>query len=399
MGTAMHAAILSPRELLPKRVSAVPRPHRDRLLQPCCSGSVWDKPGRSSRRDEPPLLTTTGGICHCLLRLALLRILSRESMSNVNALEGSDPMRRDTSAYFYDSFTRQQWARFDAGSYRLAPAALTLLKGINEPMPTSEVEEVIGPLCRLLDIQMETNHVRPFVIAVAGSVAVGKSTFARVLRALLAQAGRTVELVATDGFLWPTAILEKRNLMDRKGFPESYDLERMLGFLAELKAGRPALRVPVYSHEFYDIVPGQYQNINQPQILILEGLNVLQGASRDGAPVAADYFDFSVYLDADENDVELWYVERFSVLQRTVFQRPSSYFHHFKDLRPAEVTKTGQGIWRSINLPNLLQNIQPTRERASVILRKGQSHAVKEVLWRHSIDGGPLTARAPWSAQ
>jgi type I pantothenate kinase len=295
-------------------------------------------------------------------------------------------MRRDTSSYFYDSFTRQQWARFDAGSYRLVPAALTLLKGVNEPMPISEVEEVIGPLCRLLDVQMEANDVRPFVIAVAGSVAVGKSTFARVLRALLAQV-RTVELVATDGFLWPTAILEKRNLMRRKGFPESYDLERMLVFLSELKKGKSELRVPVYSHELYDIVPGQFQTMNQPQVLILEGLNVLQGSSRDGVAVAADYFDFSVYLDADENDVEHWYVERFSVLQRTVFQRPTSYFYHFKDLRPAEVRKTGQEIWRSINLPNLLQNIQPTRDRATVILRKDRSHAVKEVLWRHSMNG------------
>jgi type I pantothenate kinase len=296
-------------------------------------------------------------------------------------------MRRDTSRYFYDSFTRQQWARFGTGSYQVDPAALILLKGVNEPMPISEVEEVIGPLCRLLDIQIEANDLRPFVIAVAGSVAVGKSTFARVLRTLLAQAGRTVELVATDGFLWPTAILEKRNLMHRKGFPESYDLERMLAFLAELKEGKSQLRLPVYSHELYDIVPGQFQTINQPQVLILEGLNVLQGSPRDSAAVAADYFDFSVYLDADQNHVEHWYVERFSVLQRTVFQRPTSYFHHFKDLRPAEVRKTGQGIWRSINLPNLLQNIQPTRERASVILRKGESHAVQEVLWRHSIDG------------
>jgi type I pantothenate kinase len=295
-------------------------------------------------------------------------------------------MRRDTSPYFYDSFSRQQWARFDAGSYRLTPAALTLLKGVNEPIHISEVEEVIGPLCRLLDIQMEANSARPFVIAVAGSVAVGKSTFSRVLRALLAQAGRTVELVATDGFLWPTAILEKRNLMHRKGFPESYDLEKMLVSLAELKEGKPEVRVPVYSHESYDIVPGQFQTINQPQVVILEGLNVLQESSRVGAAVASDYFDFSIYLDADENDVEQWYVERFSVLQRTVFQRPTSYFHHFKDLRPAEVRKTAQEIWRSINLPNLLQNIQPTRERASVILRKGQSHAVKEVLWRQSIN-------------
>jgi len=292
-------------------------------------------------------------------------------------------VRRDTSRYFYDSFTRQQWARFDAGRYRLAPDALTLLKGVNEPMPLSEVEEVIGPLCRHLE--NEFNSVRPFVLAVAGSVAVGKSTFARVLRALLAQSGQTVDLVATDGFLWPTATLEKRNLMRRKGFPESYDLERMLGFLAELKEGKSELRVPVYSHELYDIVPGQFQIIKQPQVLILEGLNVLQGSPRDSAAAAADYFDFSVYLDADQNDVEQWYIERFSVLQRTVFQRPTSYFHHFKNLQPIEVRKTGQEIWRSINLPNLLQNIQPTRERASVILRKGESHAVKEVLWRHSI--------------
>src|ERR1700730_11821977 len=229
-------------------------------------------------------------------------------------------MRRDTSPYFYDLFTRQQWARCDAGIYRLAPTALTLLKGVNEPMPISEVEEVIGPLCRLLEIQMEPNDVRPFVIAVAGSVAVGKSTFARVLRALLAQAGRTVELVATDGFLWPTAILETRNLMGRKGFPESYDLERMLVFLAELKEGKSELRVPVYSHELYDIVPGQFQTINQPPVLILEGLNVLQAPSWDGAAVAADYFDCSVHRDADENDEKEWYVERCSVLQRTVFQ-------------------------------------------------------------------------------
>ncbi len=236
-------------------------------------------------------------------------------------------MRCDTSRYFYDSFTRQQWARFGTGSYQVDPAALALLKGVNEPMPISEVEEVIGPLCRLLDTQMDANDAGPFVIAVAGSVAVGKSTFARVLRTLLAQAGRTVELVATDGFLWPTAILEKRNLMHRKGFPESYDLERMLLFLAELKEGKSELRLPVYSHELYDIVPGAFQTINQPQVLILEGVNVLQGPSRGRVAVAGDYLDFSVYLDADQNHVEHWYVERFSVLQRTIFQRRHSYFH------------------------------------------------------------------------
>jgi len=256
-------------------------------------------------------------------------------------------------------------------------------------MLVSEVDEVIGPLCHLLDLRMEATSIYPFVIAVSGSVAVGKSTFSRVLRALLAQSRRTVELVATDGFLWPTAVLEQRDLMRRKGFPESYDLESMLGFLAHLKGGKSKLRVPVYSHELYDIIPGQFQTISQPRVLIFEGLNVLQG-SADAAVVAADYFDFSVYLDADPNDVEHWYVDRFSVLQRTVFQRPTSYFHHFKDLGPSEARDTGRQIWRTINLPNLLRHIQPTRERATVILRKGPLHAVEEIFWRHPIGGnGP----------
>jgi len=293
-------------------------------------------------------------------------------------------MNRNWSAYFFESFTRPQWARFEAGSYRLSAEALATLKGINEPMLVSEIDEVIGPLCGAIDAQIEQPRTRPLVIAVSGSVAVGKSTFARVLRALLAQSGRTVELVATDGFLWPTAILEKRNLMRRKGFPESYDLRSMLTFLSDLKAGKRGLRVPVYSHELYDIVPERFQSVNQPSVLIFEGLNVLQGA-QEAEVVAADFFDFSIYLDADQNDVEQWYVERFSVLQRTVFQRPTSYFHHFKDLTLSETRQTGREIWRTINLPNLLRNIQPTRERASVILRKGRSHAVEEVLWRHSI--------------
>jgi type I pantothenate kinase len=295
-----------------------------------------------------------------------------------------EAMRRDWSRYFFDSFTRAQWARFEAGRYGLSADALAALKGINEPILVSEVDEVIGPLCRLLDLRIEAQSVRPFVIAISGSVAVGKSTFARVLRALLAQPGRAVDLVATDGFLWPTAVLESRGLMRRKGFPESYDLGNMLKFLADMRAGRDELRVPVYSHETYDIIPGRFQTVTRPDVLIFEGLNVLQG-SHDASVVASDYFDFSIYLDADPNDIENWYVDRFSVLQKTVFQRPSSYFHHYKDLQPSEVRATGREIWRSINLPNLLRNIQPTKERACVILRKGGSHAVEEVLWRHSL--------------
>ena len=265
-------------------------------------------------------------------------------------------------------------------------------------MLISEVDEVIGPLCRLIDLRIEEKSTCPFVIAVSGSVAVGKSTFSRVLRAVLAQAGRTVELVATDGFLWPTAILEQRDLMRRKGFPESYDLESMLAFLANLKAGKPVLQVPVYSHELYDIVPEQFQSIILPQVLIFEGLNVLQGSRGQQCgcwPQIISRLPAST-SSADQNDIEAqWYVDRFSVLQKTVFQRPTSYFHHYKALRPSEVRKTGRQIWRTINLPNLLQNIQPTRERASLILRKDRSHAVQEVLWRQSVEGDEAPVRNP----
>jgi type I pantothenate kinase len=301
-------------------------------------------------------------------------------------------MKRDRASYPYNSYSRSQWSKFGQGSYRLSAEALASLKGINEPMLETEVDEVIGPLCVILNQQMEQRPARPFVIAVSGSVAVGKSTFSRVLRALLAQSHGTVELIATDGFLWPTAVLQQRDMMQKKGFPESYDLAAMLAFLADLKAGKTALKVPVYSHENYNIVPGQYLTISQPEVLIFEGLNVLQG-SRDSAVMASDFFDFSIYLDADPNDVEQWYVDRFSVLQRTVFQRPTSYFHHYRDLSPSQVLETGRGIWRSINLPNLLQNIQPTRERADVILRKGRSHAVEEVLWRQPSLGEGAVAR------
>ena len=298
--------------------------------------------------------------------------------------------RRNWTSYFFESFTRAQWAKFGAGSYRLSTDALSSLKGINEPLPVSEVDEVIGPLCRLLDLKIEAARTSPFVIAVAGSVAVGKSTFSRILRTLLAQSGRTVELVATDGFLWPTAVLVERDLLARKGWPESYDLKSMLEFLSQLRAGSGSLQVPMYSHEAYNIIPGEFQTINQPHVLIFEGLNVLQG-SDDAGVVASDFFDFSIYLDAEASDVERWYIERFSVLQRTAFQRPTSYFHHFKDLDPAQTRRAGRDIWQGINLPNLLRNIQPTRERASLILRKGRSHAVEEALWRHALP--PAKAR------
>jgi hypothetical protein len=171
--------------------------------------------------------------------------------------------RRNWSSYFFESFTRGQWAKFEAGSYRLSADALSALKGVNEPLMVSEVDEVIGPLCRLLELKIEPARTSPFVIAVAGSVAVGKSTFSRILRTLLAQSGRTVELVATDGFLWPIEVLVERNLLARKGWPESYDLKSMLEFLSQLKAGSGSLQVPMYSHEAYNIIPGEFQTIGQ----------------------------------------------------------------------------------------------------------------------------------------
>ncbi len=222
------------------------------------------------------------------------------------------------------------------------------------------------------------------MIGVAGSVAVGKSTFARILQALLARwpDHPRVDLVTTDGFLYPNQVLLDRELMQRKGFPESYDTRRLLSFLRDLKSGSPAVRAPVYSHVVYDIVPGEEIVVRRPDIVILEGLNVLQIGSPSGGAgteFVSDYFDFSIYLDADEADIRAWYVERFLTLRKTVFQDPRSYFRHFADLSEDEAVATAEAIWEEINGRNLKENIAPTRERASLILRKEADHRVSEV--------------------
>ena len=232
---------------------------------------------------------------------------------------------------------------------------------------------------------------RPYVIGIAGSVAVGKSTFARVLQALLARwpDHPKVALVTTDGFLHPNRVLQARGLMQRKGFPESYDRKRMISFLGALKAGEPVVEAPVYSHQAYDIVPGQMQRVEQPDILIFEGLNVLQtwGAERSaGTPqasvVVSDFFDFSIYVDAAEADIERWYQHRFLSLQQTVFRRPDSYFHHYQHLSQDEALKVASDIWREINLRNLRENIAPTRGRANLVVGKQADHRVGEILLR-----------------
>jgi type I pantothenate kinase len=302
----------------------------------------------------------------------------------------------------YVSFDRQQWAELRAATpMTLREADLENLRGINERIDLDEVAAVYLPLTRLLNLYVSaTQNLHkvsatflgtlapkvPYVIGVAGSVAVGKSTFARILQALLARwpDHPKVDLITTDGFLHPNHVLEERGIMNRKGFPESYDTRNLLKFLRELKSGRPAVQAPVYSHVVYDIVDGEHVTVCQPDILILEGLNVLQvGApGSEAAEFVSDYFDFSIYIDADEGDIEQWYVDRFLSLCDSVFQNPDSFFRHFAHLSRDEAIATARGIWQGINGLNLSENIEPTRERASLILRKGADHRVSGVRLR-----------------
>jgi len=301
-------------------------------------------------------------------------------------------------------FTRQEWASLRAATpLTLSESELQALRGVNEQVTLQQVEEVYLPLSRLLNLYVAATqtlrkatdtflgnpvaHV-PFVIGIGGSVAVGKSTAARILRALLARwpDHPRVDLVTTDGFLYPNRVLEERGLMKRKGFPESYDVRRLVQFVADVKGGAPEVRAPVYSHTRYDIVEGQWQLVHQPDILILEGLNVLQtGSSRPGVPLrpfVSDFFDFSVYVDAEEEDIEAWYVERFMTLRETIFRDRDSYFHHYAALSAEEARSVAHGIWASINLINLRENILPTRERAHLVLDKGADHAVRDIRLR-----------------
>ena len=228
----------------------------------------------------------------------------------------------------------------------------------------------------------------PYIIGIGGSVAVGKSTTARVLQALLARWPNTpkVELLTTDGFLLPNAVLAREGLMEKKGFPESYDLPALLRFLTGIKAGQRPVRAPVYSHLVYDVVPGEWIEIERPDILIVEGLNVLQAGRlpKDGkaVPFVSDFFDFSVYIDAAEEVLEHWYVERFLRLRETAFRDPKSYFHRYSKLNDKEAVETATSIWQRINLVNLRENILPTRPRASLILQKNASHLIDEVALR-----------------
>lgn len=316
--------------------------------------------------------------------------------------DGTNPAAAILSPY--REFTAQQWGELRKDTpLPLTAEDLEKLKGFGERISLSEVSEIYLPLSRLLNLYVgETQELYrvtsdflghaqakvPYIIGVAGSVAVGKSTTSRILQALLARWPNhpKVDLITTDGFLYPNRVLEERDLMGRKGFPESFDIKRLLQFLSDVKAGSRNVAAPVYSHFSYDILDGEQIIVDQPDILIVEGLNVLQPARPtdidEPHPFVSDFFDFSIFLDAEEISLRRWYTERFLSLRRTSFQDPKAYFHRYAGLSDDEATATAEGIWTSINLANLRKNILPTRQRADLILRKGDDHRIRQVFLR-----------------
>jgi type I pantothenate kinase len=304
----------------------------------------------------------------------------------------------------YVDFTREEWSRLRASTpLSLAEDDLATFRGLGEPMPMREVEDVYLPLSRLLNLRVAATrelhsvtetflghlHVgAPYVIGIAGSVAAGKSTIARMLQALLARwpDHPRVDLVTTDGFLYPNAALEARGLMARKGFPESYDVRSLMRFLAELKSGAPKVRAPMYSHLTYDIVDDEEIVLASPDIVIVEGVNVLQTPSRRGraeaSVVVSDFFDFSIYVDAADEDLERWYIDRLLLLRETSLHDPRSYFNFLTQYSEEATREFAQSVWTQVNLVNLRENIAPTRGRAHLVLEKDSDHAIGRVRLR-----------------
>lgn len=320
------------------------------------------------------------------------------------SIPGSDLLLADDDLSPYRIFSRDEWATLRADTpMTLTVEDLQKLQSLNDPISLEDVIAIYLPLSRLLSLYVaatqglfkatqrfllaEDGKV-PYVIGIAGSVSAGKSTTARVLKALLSRWPNTpkVELVTTDGFLLPNAALDAEGIMDRKGFPESYDGTALIKFLTDVKAGKSHVEAPVYSHLVYDVVPGESVSVDRPDILIVEGLNVLlpNRLQKLGKPIpfVSDFFDFSIYLDAHEDDLERWYVDRFMRLRDTAFRDPRSFFKKYAELSDVEAEKMARNIWNRINLPNLRENILPTRPRADLVLTKGSQHRIETVALR-----------------
>jgi type I pantothenate kinase len=305
----------------------------------------------------------------------------------------------------YRFFSAERWAEFRADTpLTLTEAEVQRLSSLYDPIDLDEVRRIYLSMSRLLSAHVESSQMlfrqrqaffgaeevtkTPYIIGMAGSVAVGKSTTARVLKELLARwpSSPKVDLVTTDGFLLPNEVLRRENLMERKGFPDSYDVGALLRFLSAIKSGERDVRAPLYSHLTYDVMPGEFITIDRPDILIFEGLNVLQPRDlpKDGnfVPFVSDFFDFSIYIDAEEDQIHSWYIKRFMKLRQTAFRNPESFFHRYSQLSNEAARAIAEGLWANINLKNLRENILPTRPRADLILRKGEDHRVVEVALR-----------------
>ncbi len=294
---------------------------------------------------------------------------------------------------------RSEWAELAKHTQTpLTEAEIEKIRGLGDFLDLAEVSEIYLPLSQLLNLYVsetqqlhqitgkfleKTNKRTPFIIGVAGSVAVGKSTVSRLLKELLSRWPSTpkVALVTTDGFLYPNAVLAERGLMARKGFPESYNRLALLKFVADIKSGKEQVTAPLYSHLSYDIVPGEVI-VDSPDVVIVEGLNVLQPPALGQEVALSDYFDFKIYVDAETTEIEKWYLERFKELRKSAFRNPASYFHRYAELTEEETLTRAKEIWRDINLPNLLENIISTRSRATLVLKKGEEHRVEKVLLR-----------------